>query len=507
MNKETVFIQTEKGEVFWGGRAGDGYQMPFAPGFSVDLHETACNQVNFLLLSNHGRVVWSDKPFAFTVREEGLHLVSDAAIHEHKAGETLKDACIYAQKNIYPPHTALPPEIFFTKPQFNSWIELIYDQNEKDILTYAEAIVAQGYPAGVLMIDDNWQEDYGVWRFHEGRFQNPKAMTDRLHALGFKVMLWVAPFVSPDCMTYRQLRDKGFFVKTPSGDPYMVSWWNGFSAVLDLSNPGAWDWFKGVLDGLMADYGIDGFKFDAGAPTFYPKECVYHREGAYGMAQTQLFTEFSAQYPFNELRETMNQPHLPCAQRLADKNHRWVENGLETVVPNSLAQSLMGYPYICPDMIGGGDYAAFIDGNPDLDQELVVRYSQASALLPMMQFSMAPWRVLNAENSGYCLETALLHTRMADEIMDCVRHAMQTGEPILRPMEYVLPRQGHERNHSQFFLGENILVAPVVEKGVRERSVILPKGQWQCSNGETYEGDAVIQVPAPLESLLWFKRA
>ncbi|VAW23213.1 hypothetical protein MNBD_BACTEROID01-1875 [hydrothermal vent metagenome] len=49
------------------------------------------------------------------------------------------------------------------------------------------------------MIDDNWQEDYGKWDFHPGRFPNPKGMMDSLHQMGFKVMVWICPFVSPDC--------------------------------------------------------------------------------------------------------------------------------------------------------------------------------------------------------------------------------------------------------------------------------------------------------------------
>src|SRR5437016_356489 len=40
---------------------------------------------------------------------------------------------------------------------------------------------AHGLPPGVLMIDDNWQEDYGKWTFHPGRFTDPKAMVNELH--------------------------------------------------------------------------------------------------------------------------------------------------------------------------------------------------------------------------------------------------------------------------------------------------------------------------------------
>ena len=55
----------------------------------------------------------------------------------------------------------MPPELFFSVPQYNTWIELTYNQNQKDILRYARAIVDNGMPPGIIMIDDNWQEDYG----------------------------------------------------------------------------------------------------------------------------------------------------------------------------------------------------------------------------------------------------------------------------------------------------------------------------------------------------------
>ena len=43
-----------------------------------------------------------------------------------------------------------------------------------------------------------------------------------------------------------------------------MKWWCGKSALLDLTHPRAREWFKGVCDGLMRDYEIDGFKFDVG---------------------------------------------------------------------------------------------------------------------------------------------------------------------------------------------------------------------------------------------------
>ena len=44
---------------------------------------------------------------------------------------------------------------------------------EKDILKYGADILKNGFPAGVLMIDDNWQDRYGTWKFDCEKFPSP----------------------------------------------------------------------------------------------------------------------------------------------------------------------------------------------------------------------------------------------------------------------------------------------------------------------------------------------
>ena len=54
------------GELWWGGRVVDGAQMPYAPGFTASLVDHGGNQAAGQLVSNKGRVIWADEPFAFT---------------------------------------------------------------------------------------------------------------------------------------------------------------------------------------------------------------------------------------------------------------------------------------------------------------------------------------------------------------------------------------------------------------------------------------------------------
>jgi hypothetical protein len=55
------------------------------------------------------------------------------------------------------------------------------------------------------MIDDTWQFDYGEWYFDPRRFSDPKGMMAKLHEMGYKVLLWMCPFVSMDSPAFRRI--------------------------------------------------------------------------------------------------------------------------------------------------------------------------------------------------------------------------------------------------------------------------------------------------------------
>jgi alpha-glucosidase (family GH31 glycosyl hydrolase) len=517
-NAESLKLDMLPGEYWWGGLSSVGYQTPY-DATSVASHDLFANnqgnQSQPLLLSNKGRYVWSNEPIKYTFEKGKIEVTTqNGKILSGQKGANLKDAYQFVSKEFFPSNGKIPHELLFTNPQYNTWIELMYDQNEKDILAYAHSIVDNGYPPGVLMIDDNWQEDYGTLEFSARRFKNPKGMMDELHQLGFKVMLWVCPFVSPDSADFRFLAEKGMLILDPQktqdilwantrNKAAIVRWWNGASACLDLSNPSAMKWFQDRLDYLSNTYGVDGYKFDAGDAAFYKNGVVSFKPNVTPNDHTNFFAEVGLRYPLNEYRASWKMAGLPLAQRLRDKGHSWEDMG--RLIPDLMSQSVMGYAYTCPDMIGGGEYRSFLNTST-IDQELVVRSSQVHALMPMMQFSAAPWRVLSKDNSAICLKMANLHLSMGPKILALAKEASRTGEPIAKPMALAFPNGGYEMIKDQFVLGNDIIVAPVVEKGARTRSVLLPAGQWKADDGTVHEGGASVKVEAPLERLPYFTR-
>lgn len=490
-------------EYWFGGYVHEGVHQPIGEDdyYEVDLRQnTSPNQSTPLFLSTKGRYIWGEHGYLITFKDGEIHIDGDVIIQEGYSD--LKGAYLEAMHNHFPFNNIELDMGLFNKPIYNSWIELTFYQNQKDILQYANDILDSGMPPGVLMIDDGWSDTYGLWEFSNGKFPNPKQMINTLHDQGFYVMLWVSPYVTPDTTQFRELRDKDLLIKTNEGKPYILEWWNGYSASLDFSNPESIKWMEGQLKKLM-DLGIDGFKFDGGDSTHYSYNNI-----TYGNVtpeeQSQMYVKFGENYSFNEFRFASKAGGMSLLQRLADKNHVWGNGGIKGLIPNSLLQGITGHPFSSPDMIGGGQYLDFLDiGHSSMDQELFVRHSEIASLMPAMQFSAAPYRVLSEDNFDRVLSTVRTRDLYQDIINELVSHAKVTGEPIIRYMTYEFPNEPVETIVDQFMLGSDILVAPIVEQNVRSREVYLPKGKWMykdetfTSKGEEYEfsvelGDLII---------------
>lgn len=492
------------GERWWGGAVVDGWQMPFPDGFARDLQNGGGNQSMPLLLSSKGRYVWADEPFAFRFENDTLHL-DGSDIGLHTAGTSLRDAFLAAQDAHFPPDGRFPDSLLFTAPQYNLWIELLQQPTQERVLAYAEAALLHGFPPGVLTIDVNWHERYGEWTFHSGRFPDPKGMVARLGEMGFLIMLWLCPCVTADSTTFRDLRDKGLLCRDDRGKPIIGAWWDGYSAGLDLLNPDAVAWLYDALERLIAETGIVGFKFDGGDVNFWR---------GLGMAQPHAYTrawnEIGRRYAFSEYKDCWRSGGWGMAQRIRDRYHNWdAHHGVRSLIPMGIAQGLTGFRYNCPDMIGGGEFLDFLQGGEAsvrFDPELFVRYAQIAALFPMMQFSAAPWRLLDEEYLAYCRDAAHLHVRFGAEIWRLAQESARSGEPLLRSLEYVYPGEGYTEVMDQFLLGERWLVAPVVEKGARARKVVFPPGEWEDEDGRRYSGPAKATVHAPLSRLPLFQK-
>ncbi|GAB4563741.1 MAG: glycoside hydrolase family 31 protein [Anaerolineales bacterium] len=448
---------------------------------------------------------FSHRPFAdpggegnglLTLSGEGLHLSIQLAENAQAAYHDL------TKRFNHPTQT--PPERLFSLPTWTTWARYKMFITQETVLHFAHQIIQNDYPYGVLEIDDRWQTHYGDLAFDPARFPNPKAMIDELHQKGFQVTAWVIPFLDPQSQAFAEGKALGYLVRKPDGEPYPVQWWQGVGALLDVSNPSALEWFRERLERLQRQTGLDGFKFDAGEAAFFPSD-VISAEPIHPNEYTQRYVNFVARnFRLTEVRSAWKNQPAPIFFRQWDKWSTWgLDNGLHSVLTGILTLGLCGYPFILPDMIGGNAYDELADA------ELMIRWTQLNALLPAMQFSLAPWDYGEQCNT-LCRRYAHLHLQFAPRILELAHEAAQTGAPIIRPLWWLDPNDERALTcDDQFLLGNDILVAPVVRPGQRSRAITLPPGQWRDYwTGAQYAGHTVLQdFPAPLETLPLFVRS
>jgi len=515
---DELVVTPRQGERWWGGATIFGRDQPYGD-FAEKDQNLDCfnNQISPFFVSSCGRYVWSDKPVKWSAKAGALTVSSAAKIALVEAGGTLREAFLAAAKRHFPSTGTLPDELFFTRPQYNHYIESYYTgMTQSGVEAYAADICRTGFPMGVVMIDGGWSKDIGVWDFDRTKFPKPEEMVAKLHALGARVMVWLVPYVSGDCGEGARLAHRRIILEQPEeaitnpdeGRAAIVKWWTGYSLGYDLSVPETHTYLSGVLNGLCKKYGIDGFKFDGADLWHYtlatPTGVRFRKDGYTAADNCRDWSLFATNWAFNEMRASYNTAGQPLVQRLQDKNHSWED--LRQVVPDMLAAGILGYAYTCGDMIGGGCVGSFLNPKFAFDSALFVRSCQAQALMPMMQFSLAPWRVLTAEELAICREAAHLHVAFAPYILSLARHAAQTGEPIVRLMEYVFPHQGLETCSDQFMLGERWLVAPILTKDA-VRAVRLPKGTWRDDLGVSHEGPKTLMLrDVPLARLPRYER-
>ncbi|NWT12605.1 MYORG glycosidase, partial [Vireo altiloquus] len=262
----------------------------------------------------------------------------------------------YMVRRYFNKPSKIPAENAFRYPIWSTWALYKNDIDQDKLLRFAEKIKKYHFNCSHIEIDDMYTQAYGDFDFDPVKFPNVTEMFAKLREDGFKVTLWIHPFIHRDSPNFGVGIERQLFIKEPSGRlPAMVEWWNGIGAILDFTNPAARDWFQSHLRQLRHKYGISSFKFDAGETSYLPKQFSTFRPLSDPSIWSRRYTEMAI--PFYELAEVRvgyQSQNISCFFRIIDRDSVWgYELGLKSLIPTVLTISMLGYPFVLPDMIGG----------------------------------------------------------------------------------------------------------------------------------------------------------
>lgn len=85
--------------------------------------------------------------------------------------------------------------------------------------------------------------------------------------------------------------------------------------------------------------------------------------------------------------------------------------------------------------------------------------------------------------------TELHMNLVAPRVLELTGKVVNTGDPIIRPLWWIANNdEVAYKIDSQFLIGDDLMVAPVLEPGKQERDIYLPAGSWRRYKGEYYKG-------------------
>jgi alpha-glucosidase (family GH31 glycosyl hydrolase) len=368
---------------------------------------------------------------------------------------------------------------------------------------------------------------------HVGRRDEQRERTGRLHSEGLAVTTYFNPMI---CTGYAGAYDeavrRGALTDDQAGDPYVYHYSTdtGFLvSQFDFSRPAGRGMFGELLGEAVAD-GYDGWMEDFGEYT------PLDSRSANGMGGTEMHNLYPVQYhcaaqdfarhaerPLGRFIRSGYTGVAPCAQIVwgGDPTVGWGFDGLASAVTNGLTMGLSGISTWGSDI--GGFFAL---GANALTPELLQRWVQFGAVSGVMRTqangiaipAKARPQIWDADQIANWRRYAKLRTQLYPYIAAAAATYRRSGLPIMRHL--ALAFDGDRRAAAQddeFLFGPDLLAAPVIEPGARERRLYLPRGRWvdlwrsasyrEDSGGlrlgaaKLLRGRREATVPAPLEEL------
>jgi alpha-glucosidase (family GH31 glycosyl hydrolase) len=408
----------------------------------------------------------------------------------------------------------------------------------------SDELESLGTPIAALWLQD-WvgqrTTNFGTqlwWNWELDRVHYPDwgSLREGLEEKNIRLMTYINPFLCDDVAEkvgysrnlFEEANQSGYLVKNPKGEPYMIRISSFSAALVDLTNPEAWNWIKDIIteeligngaSGWMADFG-EGLPYDAVLFSGAEPKSYHHRYAEeWARVNREVISEAGRGEDivfFNRSGYT-NSPRYSTLFWVGDQLVDWDEHdGIKSAVTALLSSGLSGYSFEHSDI---GGYTAI--------DNFLLKYHRSNELL-MRWIELGAFTVVFRTHEGnrpgvnhqICSDDVTLHhfDRFAKVYaawkpyrMELVKKASETGLPVLRHPFIHYPNDPEVLGlEYQYMVGPEFMVAPVLDPGSDSVEIYLPAGKWvHLWTGERHglpQRGAYETVPAPIgEPAVFYK--
>lgn len=372
------------------------------------------------------------------------------------------------------------------------------------------------------------------WELDEERYPEWSKLINDFNKSNINVMIYINPFLAdikelkPNLKQnlFEEAKNKGYLIKKQDGTPYLIRNTDFYAGLVDLTNPDARKWLKEIIKNNMIKIGAKGWMADFGEAL--PYDAILFN-GDPRSFHNQYPVEW-AKLNFETIQEVKRENEIVYFLRagftespryatlfwLGDQLVSWSEyDGIKTVVTGLLSSGLSGYVYNHSD-IGGYTTITHWLKNYHRSKELFLRWTELSAFTPIFRTHEGNQPENNhqfhsdEETLQFFSRFAKIYTHLFPYRKVLIQEAKDYGYPLVRPLYFHYPddEKTYNINYEEFLLGEDLLVAPVLDPETNKKQIYLPEGDWiELWTGKSFSGKETITVDAPIGKIPLFYKA
>ncbi len=468
--------------------------------------ETAYKNIPFFVSTyGYGLFINSHQAAEFNIGSESL-----SSISAHCPGDAMEYYIITGyMKEIVSTFTNLTgPAVLPPDWSFGLWFSTGFaGTDSKAVEADAMKFRELGIPCDVFHFDCYWlREDMWcdfIW--DDAMYPDRLQMLRQMKKWGYKICLWINPYVTIKTEMYAEGREKGYFVKNSEGEPYLSDLWHGLlsiCAILDVTNPQAVSWFKSKLNSILLE-GVDVLKTDFGENI--PEDCVFYNSETGSMMRNYYSILYNT-IVFDTIKRMNGERNGIVWARSGFTGMQkypvcWSGDplssfeGMAATLRGGLSLALSGVPFWSHDI--GGFYG-------DVKDEVFARWAQFGLFSSHSRLhgttSRRPWE-FGKRACEIVVDYIKLRYRLMPYILKTAKRCSEEGMPFIRPLIMEHEKEpGIWSISDQYYFGEDIMVAPVFGGDNTQRHVYLPEGEWQdLLTGDQYQGKQWITLMCKLE--------
>ena len=364
------------------------------------------------------------------------------------------------------------------------------------------------------------------WKPDTATYPNFKQFCADMNAQGVKVMGYINPFLLEGTDMTNEALKNNYIVHQKDGSPYLIPFGGFKGYIIDLSNPATREWIKGIIKTNMIGNGLSGWMADFAE--WLPFDCKLHS----GQDPKDYHNRFAADWA------KVNREAIEEAGKLGQvvffsrsgftgssgiSTLFWAgdqmvdfgkNDGLGSAITAMLSSGLSGMSVNHSD-VGGYTALKFpFFKNYLRDKEVLYRWIEFEAFTPIFRThegllpdDMVQYYTDN-ETQEFFARFGKIHKELEPYFKQQIKEASETGVPVIRHPWLVCPTDSNcLETENQFFVGDDLLVLPVTERGQTNVHGYFPEGTWvHYFHGTEFMGGRWHEVYAPIGSPAVFRR-